>query len=384
MQNLHHLICRLGSTSLSKSSNTSRFLKENVGSNLLIDSVSTLKHAQGAWLTTLREFSAKSGGSDGGETKNEWDKSVSESFSGTTSDDLGWDSVSSWSTGLTREHFDGQSVGHRTSGGGDSPKSPQSSLVSGLQEIEDRIRELEAENRKSKGFVDKWGERMREMSILLKQVKEPGARGSYLKDSEKAEMYRLHKENPEVYTIEKLAKDYRIMRQRVHAILWLKELEEEEEKKLGHPLDDSVELLLDTFPEFFKSHDREFHVASLPYKPDFKVMPEGWDGTTRDLDEVHYEISQKEDDMLYKEFVEKMNFNKKKIAGEVFRHKYSRRRPADGWKFTIEKMGPRGKRGGGGGWKFVSLPDGSSRPLNEMEKMYVRRETPRHRRKILP
>lgn len=77
-------------------------------------------------------------------------------------------------------------------------------------------------------------------------------------------------------------------------------------------------------------------------------------------------------------------FFEMQIAGEVFRHKYSRRRAADGWKFTIEKMGPRGKRGGDGGWKFVSLPDGSSRPLNEMEKMYVRRETPRHRRKILP
>ena len=59
-------------------------------------------------------------------------------------------------------------------------------------------------------------------------------------------MYRLHKQNPEVYTVEKLAKDYRVMRQRVHAILWLKELEE---KKLGRPLDDSVELLLDSFPE---------------------------------------------------------------------------------------------------------------------------------------
>lgn len=63
-------------------------------------------------------------------------------------------------------------------------------------------------------------------------------------------MYRLHKENPEVYTIERLAKDYRVMRQRVHAILWLKEMEEEEEKKLGKPLDDSVEILLDTFPEY--------------------------------------------------------------------------------------------------------------------------------------
>ncbi|KHN26619.1 hypothetical protein glysoja_019858 [Glycine soja] len=172
------------------------------------------------------------------------------------------------------------------------------------------------------------------------------------------------------------------MRQRVHAILWLKEIEEDEEKKL--PLDDSVEQLLDSCPEFFNSHDREFHVASLPYKPDFKVMPEGWDGITKDVDEVHYEISKKEDEMLYREFVEKMNFNKKKMAGEVKCHKYSRRRPSDGWTFTVEKLGSSGKRGGGGGWKFASMPDGSSRPLNEMEKMYVKRETPRRRRRILP
>ena len=42
-------------------------------------------------------------------------------------------------------------------------------------------------------------------------------------------------------------------------------------------------------------------------------MPEGWDGTARDPDEVHYEISMKEDEMLYKEFVQKMNFNKMKV-----------------------------------------------------------------------
>ncbi|XP_075103169.1 uncharacterized protein LOC107786919 isoform X1 [Nicotiana tabacum] len=78
---------------------------------------------------------------------------------------------------------------------------------------------------------------------------EPGARGSYLKDSEETEMYKKHKDNTEWYTIEHLAKDYRIMRQRIHAILWPKEFEEEEEKKLGRPLDDSVELLLDTCPE---------------------------------------------------------------------------------------------------------------------------------------
>ncbi|XP_030536593.2 protein GAMETE CELL DEFECTIVE 1, mitochondrial [Rhodamnia argentea] len=330
-------------------------------------------------LASSRAFSASSDGGD-------------PSFPGSF-DEGGWDSVSSWSTGMTKDYFDGEAVGRRTSPspststtrGQDPNSNPyQSMMISDLQEIEDKLREMDEENRKSKAFVDGWGERLSEISVLLKQVREPGARGSYLKDSEKAEIYRLHKQNPDVYTVEKLAKDYRIMRQRVHAILWLKEMEEEEEKKLGHPLDDSVELLLDNCPEFFNSHCREFHVASLPYKPDFKVMPEGWDGTVKDLDEVHYEISKKEDEMLYQEFVQRLNFNKMKVAGKVKCHKYSRRRPSEGWNITVEKLGPRGKRGGGGGWKFVSLPDGSSRPLNEMEKMYVRRETPRRRRRILP
>ncbi|XWS35155.1 hypothetical protein CRYUN_Cryun21dG0101600 [Craigia yunnanensis] len=64
--------------------------------------------------------------------------------------------------------------------------------------------------------------------------------------------------------------------------------------------------------------------------------------------------------------------------------KCSRRRPSDGWNFTVEKLVPKGKRGGGGGWMFVSLPDESNRPLNEMEKMYVTRETPGRGHRILP
>lgn len=64
-------------------------------------------------------------------------------------------------------------------------------------------------------------------------------------------------------------------------------------------------------------------------------------------------------------------------------HKYSRRRPSEGWEITVEKMGARGKRGDGGGWKFKSLADGSTRPLNDYEKMFVKREKPRRRRKIL-
>lgn len=297
----------------------------------------------------------------------------------TSSEGLGWDTGSSWSIGLTKEHFDGEVVGKQVE---TSTTHPEASRMT--EEEISTLNHLMEDIKKSDAFEKGWDGRFQDVAMRMKQVMEPGARGSYLKDSEKAEMFKKHKENPEVYSVENLAKEYRIMRQRVHAILWLKEDELEEEKKLGRPLDSTLDSLIDTNPEFYNSHDREFHVATLPYKPDFKVMPEGWDGTTRDPDEVHYEISMKEDEMLYKEFVERFNFNKMKFEKKVKCHKHSRVRPALGWDFTVEKLGPRGKRGGGGGFKFVSVADGSTRPLNEFEKMFVRRETPRRRRKILP
>lgn len=372
MKILHRIISQL---SPATTAYTARFLKEAASADKKIGSlrIGCLK------LGRSQFFSSKPG--DG--NRKDWDIN---SVDGTNGSDLGWDNTgSSWSLGLTKEHFDGEVVGsqitHSDHGGVTSPLGSKVSLTDAENDI---MAQLEAENRRSKAYVDSWNDRLRETAFYLNQVREPGARGSYLKDSEKAEMYRLHKENPQVYTVERLAKDYRIMRQRVLAIIWLKEDEEQVERNLGHPLDDSIEQLLDNFPEFFISHDREFHVASLPYKPQFTVMPEGWDGTARDPDEVHYEISMREDEMLYQEFVERMNFNKMQLAGEVRRHKYSRRRPNDGWKFIVEKLGSKGKRGAGGGWKFASMPDGSSRPLDEKEKMYVRRETIRRRSRILP
>ncbi|KAG6742418.1 hypothetical protein POTOM_053289 [Populus tomentosa] len=128
-------------------------------------------------------------------------------------------------------------------------------------------------------------------------------------------------------------------------------------------------------------------------------MPEGCYGTIKDLEGVHYEIS-KEDEKLYQEYVQKMNFNKMKIGvrarsdvlwplGMRLEMEVTLTREGDGrtgempWKFTVEKLGEKGRRGGGG-WKYVSLPDGSSRPLDEIKKMYVRREIPRRRHKIVP
>lgn len=168
----------------------------------------------------------------GGEKKFEWN-----------------DTDSSWSTGLTKDLIEGEEVGRQVTPATAGEVAVSSTVADDDDEWMNLKREVDVMNQWSKAFVDGWDERFEETCVLLKQVMEPGARGSYLKDSEKAEMYRLHKENPEVYTVERLAKDYRILRQRVHAILWLKEQEEEEEKRLGEPLDDSVELLLDSCPE---------------------------------------------------------------------------------------------------------------------------------------
>lgn len=208
-------------------------------------------------LLRLLPSASFSGGSGGGD---EWGAS---SFPGGGSGGGGDEWGSTWSTGLTKDHFDGSSpsvgrpapspsVGHPDPSQS-APISHERAAVRSMDEWDEMIRDLERSNVEAKAFVDSWDDRWRETCALLKQVREPGARGSYLKDSEKQEMYRLHKEDPATYTVERLAKDFRVMRQRVHAILWLKEMEEEEERKRGQPLDDSIEILLDSCPEYVKS-----------------------------------------------------------------------------------------------------------------------------------
>lgn len=210
-------------------------------------SIPSLKH-----LLNSRVYSSDSKNRGDNDDKLPWDTSV-----GSNEKSVWDDSASSWSTGLTKDLIDGEAVGHRVSplpaaGGGDSVSkqgsvSPRGSIGKGGRQHWGDFKKEARQGWNKLGKEDVISDE--EASLLMKQIRSPGARGSYLKDSDKTEMYRLHKENPELYTVEKLAQDFRILRQRVVAILWLKEQEEEEEKKRGEPLDDSVELLLDTFPE---------------------------------------------------------------------------------------------------------------------------------------
>ncbi|CDP07068.1 unnamed protein product [Coffea canephora] len=120
---------------------------------------------------------------------------------------------------------------------------------------------------------------------------------------------------------------------------------------------------------FSEPRDGEFHVASLPCNPDLNVMSDLRDATTGDPNVVHSCVSMKECE----------KYNKMKMAKGITRHKHSLRQPSEGWSSIVNELRPRreGKNAG-------SIQDGSTRPPNPYEKMYVRRETPRQCRRILP
>lgn len=114
---IHRISSRLSSITLSTSANAATI------HNVLRDDSHHFENAKGVALTNgidtcqvigSRFISVNSGGSD---SEDDWDSAVGGSFgeSGREIDDLGWDSASSWSTGLTKDHFDGvASVSQRT------------------------------------------------------------------------------------------------------------------------------------------------------------------------------------------------------------------------------------------------------------------------------
>jgi hypothetical protein len=71
------------------------------------------------------------------------------------------------------------------------------------------------------------------------------------------------------------------------------------------------------------------------------------------------------------------------MAGLMKQNKHDRRRPPGGWTYLIEKLGPEGKRGKRGGFRFVATSDGKHRKLNDLEKLVLKREAVRPRKRIL-
>ncbi|CAN6856810.1 unnamed protein product [Brassica oleracea] len=174
-----------------------------------------------------------------------------------------------------------------------------------------------------------------------------------------------------LYSVETMKKDYRLKKQRVHASLWVKEIEKMEEAKLGDDSGsggggaDDIDRLLDSCSEIFDSVDHDFDKLEVSSGSELKNKPDGWESTTKEQDGNLWEMSQREEDILLQEFDRRISFCKFQIASFIKQHIFSRRRPIDGWRYMIEVIGPNARKGKGSVSRLPALSDVSTQPFKE-------------------
>ncbi|KAL6878279.1 hypothetical protein ACP4OV_012449 [Aristida adscensionis] len=163
------------------------------------------------------------------------------------------------------------------------------------------------------------------------------------------------------------ADEYRTRKQRVHAALWVKEIEKMEEARLGGwgGGADDIDRLMDSCSEIFDSGNTDFGDSKIPSTTEIKTKPDGWETTSRGQDGNIWEISQREEDILLQEFERRIAFSKQQIASFIKTHIFSRRRPIDGWKYMIEEIGPNARKGKGSVQRLPSVTDPATQPHRE-------------------
>lgn len=171
-----------------------------------------------------------------------------------------------------------------------------------------------------------------------------------------------------LYSLENMKKDYRLKKQRIHAGLWMKEIEKQQEAKLGDSglgSADDIDRLLDSCSEIFDTANNDLDISRAPSSSEFKSKPDGWETTAKEQDGNIWEMSQREEDILLQEFDRRIAYSKFQIASFIKTHIFSRRRPIDGWKYMIEELGPNAKKGKGSVSRIPTLSDASTQPFKE-------------------
>ncbi|KNA15913.1 hypothetical protein SOVF_093870 [Spinacia oleracea] len=168
-----------------------------------------------------------------------------------------------------------------------------------------------------------------------------------------------------LYSLENVKRDYRLKKQRIHAGLWMKEIELLEEAKLGGGSGDDIDRLLDSCSEIFDSASNNLNDPKVPGTSEYKNKPDGWESTSKSEDGNVWDMSQREEDILLQEFERRMAFCKFQIASFIKTHIFSRRRPIDGWRYMIEVIGPNARKGKGSVSRLPGLADPATRPFTE-------------------
>ncbi|CAK9136371.1 unnamed protein product [Ilex paraguariensis] len=120
--------------------------------------------------------------------------------------------------------------------------------------------------------------------------------------------------NSSLYSLENVKRDYRVKKQRIHAGLWMKEIEKQEEAKFGDSVigngGDDIDKLLDSCSEIFDSANNYLNDAKISSSSELKSKPDGWETTSKSQDGNVWEMSQREEDILLQEFERRIAFSK--------------------------------------------------------------------------
>ncbi|GJX08100.1 hypothetical protein Tco_0196032 [Tanacetum coccineum] len=211
----------------------------------------------------------------------------------------------------------------------------------------------------TKAFVE-------DMADNWEQRRKEGGTSKSKREQQEERLMKLKEDGKSFYSLENVKRDYRVMKQRVHAGFWVKEIEKMEEAKLGGSADD-LDRFLDTASEIFESGGSDLNNLKARDSWDLKNKPDGWETTSKGEEDGNiWEMSQREEDILVQEYERRIAFSKFQIASFIKQHIFSRRRPIDGWKYMIEELGPNAKSGSKGSvLRLPSLADPATQPFTE-------------------
>ncbi|XP_065861405.1 protein GAMETE CELL DEFECTIVE 1, mitochondrial [Euphorbia lathyris] len=184
-----------------------------------------------------------------------------------------------------------------------------------------------------------------------------------------------------LYSLDNIKKDYRLKKQRIHASLWMKEIEKQQEANLGDSglgAADDIDRLLDSCSEIFDTGNKNWDNPEVSSSCELKSKPDGWETTSKAQDGNIWEMSQREEDILVQEFDRRIAYSKFQIASFIKTHIFSRRRPIDGWKYMIEVLGPNARKGKGSVSRMATLSDTATQPFKEERTKNFKPQNPKY------
>jgi Eukaryotic mitochondrial regulator protein len=235
-------------------------------------------------------------------------------------------------------------------------------------------------------------------------------RNGRLSDAAKTAMYQAHKKSPNKYSVEELAKIFKIRQQRVMAIISLKELEEATEAAESPEAEELRSLMEEGVWNCSEATGSgEKHIVTVPSYPNYAeadmaaVMTRLEAALGKPISEISEEdltpeiaqhvlgvkpqaileedLADKEEANLIEEFKRALDYNLGKTGqgiSRLNRKTAAPQRPKEGWSLLVKPLGKEAEEK-----PYVSGPDGVKRELNEDEALMVERQTPRPRRRVL-